>query len=161
MLRRLKGETLWTRRGAIGCFHGDGDSQEVQYQLEGELWFSGKRSVCANICRKMRWSIDVGATLASPSCYSRSCWAGGQITLSNRPLAYTKLLEVVEKNHSVTCNASIRLRQVRWEDDATGASFIRKRHHQTERSAPRGGLPRGNIQIDTSNGSSLARKIDF
>ncbi len=101
LLRRLKGETLWTRRGDYWLpFHGDGDMQEVQYQIAGDLWFRYESERLQPFLPKDGVVVDVGANLGFTTLiFARHVGAGGRIfAFEPSSLVYPKLVEVVEKN---------------------------------------------------------------
>jgi FkbM family methyltransferase len=101
LLRRLKGGTLWTRRGGYWLpFHGDGDLQEIQYQLEGELWFQYETERLREYLRQDAVVVDVGANLGFTALlFAKLVGPGGKIyAFEPSPAMYAKLLQVVEKN---------------------------------------------------------------
>lgn len=101
LLHRLKGETLWTRRGGHWLpFHADGDLQEIQYQLEGELWFKYETDRLREYLPKGGVVIDVGANLGFTALlFAKNVGADGKIfAFEPSPPVYAKLLQVVEKN---------------------------------------------------------------
>ena len=100
-LHRLKGGTLWTRRGGYWLpFHADGDLQEIQYQLEGDLWFKYETERLREYLPKGGVIIDVGANLGFTALlFAKHVGAEGQIfAFEPSPPVYAKLLQVVEKN---------------------------------------------------------------
>lgn len=108
MLHRLKGGTVWARRGGYWLpFHADGDDQEIQYQLEGELWFNYETERLREYLPKDGVVIDVGANLGFTALlFAKHVGPGGQVyAFEPSPPVYAKLLEVVEKNqlHNVRC----------------------------------------------------------
>jgi FkbM family methyltransferase len=101
LLHRLKGGTFWTRRGGYWLpFHADGDVQEIQYQLEGEMWFNYETERLREYLPKDGVVIDVGANLGfTVLLFAKHVGPGGQIyAFEPSPPIYAKLLEVVEKN---------------------------------------------------------------
>lgn len=101
LLHRLKGGTVWTRRGGWWLpFHADGDLQEIQYQLEGELWFKYETDRLRDYLPKGGVVVDVGANLGFTALlFAKNIGPGGQIyAFEPSPPVYTKLLQVVEKN---------------------------------------------------------------
>ena len=101
LLHRLKGGTLWTRRGGYWLpFHADGDVQEIQYQLEGELWFKYETERLREYLPKGGVVVDVGANLGFTALlFARHVGPGGKIyAFEPSPPVYAKLLQVVEKN---------------------------------------------------------------
>lgn len=167
LLHRLKGRTLWTRRGGYWLpFHADGDLQEVQYQLEGELWFKWESERLREYLPKDGVVIDVGANLGFVVLlFAKHVGPGGQIyAFEPSPLAYKKLLEVMEKNqlHNVQCFnlgcGSARKEETLLVPASSGNATIRRRGvHQAETCHEL------NIQIDTLDNVIFprARKIDF
>jgi FkbM family methyltransferase len=101
LLHRLNGGTLWTRRGGYWLpFHADGDLQEIQYQLEGELWFNYETDRLREYLPKDGVVIDVGANLGFTALlFAKHVGPAGQIyAFEPSPPVYAKLLEVVERN---------------------------------------------------------------
>jgi FkbM family methyltransferase len=101
LLRRLKGGTLWTRRGGYWLpFHGDGDLQEIQYQLEGELWFNYETERLREYLTPGGVVVDVGANLGFTALlFAKLVGPSGQIyAFEPSPPIYAKLLQVVAKN---------------------------------------------------------------
>ncbi len=101
LLRRFKGETLWTQRGGYWLpFHDDGDLQETMYQLEGEAWFKIESEHLAPHLPEGGVVIDVGANLGfSVLICAKYLGPGGRIfAFEPSSLVYPKLLEVVDKN---------------------------------------------------------------
>ena len=101
LLHRLKGGTVWTRRGGYWLpFHADGDVQEIQYQLEGELWFKYETERLRDYLPKGGVVIDVGANLGFTALlFAKHVGPDGQIfAFEPSPPVYAKLLQVVEKN---------------------------------------------------------------
>jgi FkbM family methyltransferase len=101
LLRRLKGDTVWTRRGGHWLpFHGDGDLQEVQYQLEGDLWFRYESERLAPFLPRDGVVVDVGANLGFTTLvFAKHVGPGGRIfAFEPSSLTYPKLVAVVAKN---------------------------------------------------------------
>jgi FkbM family methyltransferase len=99
--RKLKGGTLWFRRGGWWLpFHGDGDAQEISYLMHGEAWFKDEAE------RLQRWlpndgvAVDVGANLGFMALLFAGCvGSGGKVfAFEPSPFVYPKLVEVIEKN---------------------------------------------------------------
>ena len=100
-LHRLKGGTLWTRRGGYWLpFHADGDLQEIQYQVDGELWFKYETERLREYLPKDGVVVDVGANLGFTALlFAKHVGPGGRIfAFEPSPAVYAKLLQVVEKN---------------------------------------------------------------
>jgi FkbM family methyltransferase len=100
-LHRLKGGTLWTRRGGYWLpFHADGDLQEIQYQLDGDLWFKYETERLRAYLPEGGVVVDVGANLGFTALlFAKHVGPGGRIyAFEPSPPAYAKLLEVMEKN---------------------------------------------------------------
>lgn len=167
LLHRLKGGTLWTRRGGYWLpFHADGDLQEVQYQLEGELWFKWETERLREYLPKDGVVIDVGANLGFAALlFAKHVGPGGQIyAFEPSPLAYTKLLEVVEKNQlgnvqcfNLGCGSARREETLLVPASSGNATIRRSGLHHAE------ACREINIQIDTLDHVilPLALKIDF
>jgi FkbM family methyltransferase len=166
-LHWLKGGTLWTRRGGYWLpFHADGDVQEIQYQLEGELWFNYEAERVREYLPEGGVVIDVGANLGFATLlFVKHVGAEGQIyAFEPSPPVYAKLLQVVEKNQlrNVQCFnlgcGSARGKETLLVPASSGNATIR-----------RGGvhLPEAcrelNIEIDTLDNVMLpiAPKVDF
>jgi FkbM family methyltransferase len=101
LLHRIKGDTLWARRGGYWLpFHGDGDVQEIHYQLEGEMWFNYETERLREYLPTDGVVIDVGANLGFTALlFAKHVGPGGKIfAFEPSPPVYAKLLEVVEKN---------------------------------------------------------------
>lgn len=101
MMRRFKGETIWRQRGGYWLpFHGDGDLQEVQYQLAGDTWFRAETEYLQRWLPKNGVVIDVGANLGFTALiFSRSVGSSGRVfAFEPSSLVYPKLVEVLEKN---------------------------------------------------------------
>jgi FkbM family methyltransferase len=101
LLHRLKGGTLWTRRGGYWLpFHADGDLQEIQYQLDGELWFKYETERLREYLPKGGVVVDVGANLGFTALlFAKHIGTEGRIyAFEPSPPVYAKLLQVVEKN---------------------------------------------------------------
>ena len=166
-LHRLKGGTLWTRRGGSWLpFHADGDLQEVQYQLEGEQWFKWESETLREYLPKDGVVIDVGANLGFAALlFAKLVGPDGQIyAFEPSPLAYTKLLEVVEKNElrNVRCFnlgcGTARRTETLLVPASSGNATIRRRGVQQAEACRE-----ISIQIDTLDNVilPLAQKIDF
>jgi len=167
LLHRLKGGTLWTRRGGYWLpFHADGDLQEVQYQLDGELWFKWESERLRDYLPKDGVVIDVGANLGfTVMLFAKHVGPGGQIyAFEPSPLTYAKLLEVLGKNqlHNVQCFnlgcGTVRKEETLLVPASSGNATIRRSGlHQAEPCREM------NIQIDTLDNVilPLARKIDL
>lgn len=166
LLHRLKGKTLWTQRGGYWLpFHGDGDLQEVQYQLEGEQWFKWETETLREYLPKDGVVIDVGANLGFAALlFAKHVGPGGQIyAFEPSPLAYNKFLEVMEKNQfrnvrsfNLGCG-SARREETLLVPASSGNATIRRSgvHPAASREIK--------IQIDTLDNVilPLGRKIDL
>lgn len=100
-LHRLKGGTLWTRRGGYWLpFHADGDLQEIQYQIDGDLWFQYETERLRDYLPKGGVVVDVGANLGFTALlFAKQVGPGGRIfAFEPSPAVYAKLLQVMEKN---------------------------------------------------------------
>jgi len=167
LLHRLKGKTLWTQRGGYWLpFHGDGDLQEVQYQIEGDLWFKWESERLRKYLPKNGVVIDVGANLGFVVLlFAQHVGPGGQIyAFEPSPITYTKLLEVMEKNelHNVQCFnlgcGSARKEETLLVPASSGNATIRRSGlHQA------GACREVNIQIDTLDNVILPfeQKVDL
>lgn len=101
LLRTLKGETLWRRRGGWWLpFHGDGDLQETQYQVHGATWFKDELQRLQHWLPKDGVVVDVGANLGFMALlFSGGVGSGGKVfAFEPSPFVYPKLVEVIEKN---------------------------------------------------------------
>jgi len=135
LLHRLKGGTFWTQRGGYWLpFHGDGDVQEIHYQLDGELWFNYETERLREYLPKDGVVIDVGANLGFTALlFAKHVGPGGQVyAFEPSPPIYAKLLEVVEKNqlHNVRCFnlgcGAAQGRETLLVPASSGASTIRR-----------------------------------
>lgn len=99
--QRLRGDTLWTKRGGFWLpFHGDGDQQELQYQQEGDFWFAFESQRLAPYLPKDGVVIDVGANLGFTALlFVRHVGSGGKV-FAFEPSATmcARLQEVLAKN---------------------------------------------------------------
>ena len=70
LLHWLKGGTVWTRRGGWWLpFHADGDLQEIQYQLEGEIYaFEPSPSIYAKLLQVVEKN-----QLRNVQCFNLGC----------------------------------------------------------------------------------------
>jgi FkbM family methyltransferase len=167
LLRRVKGGTLWTRRGGYWLpFHGDGDLQEVQYQLEGELWFKYETERLREYLPRDAVVVDVGANLGFTALlFAKLVGPGGQIyAFEPSPPIYAKLLQVVQKNQlanvrcfNLGCGAT-RKRETLLVPASSGNATIRRNGVHVE-----GAYGEINIEIDTLDHAilPLSPKVDF
>ncbi|MDP9005190.1 MAG: FkbM family methyltransferase [Verrucomicrobiota bacterium] len=167
LLRRLKGGILWTRRGGYWLpFHGDGDLQEIQYQLEGELWFKYETERLSEYLSVGAVVVDVGANLGFTALlFAKLVGPRGQIyAFEPSPPIYAKLLQVVEKNQlanvrcfNLGCGAA-RKRETLLVPASSGNATIRR----SGVSLP-GACRELNIEIDTLDHVilALAPRVDL
>ena len=166
-MHRLKGGTLWARRGGYWLpFHADGDLQEIQYRLEGELWFKYETERLREYLPKDGVVIDVGANLGFTALiFAKHVGPSGRVyAFEPSPAAYAKLLEVVEKNQlgnvqcfNLGCGSTRRSETLLVPASSGNATIRRSGVHLT------GTCREMNIEIDTLDNMilSLAQKIDF
>lgn len=167
LLRRIKGRTLWTRRGGyLLPFHGDGDLQEIQYQLDGELWFRVESERLERFLPSGGVVVDVGANLGFTTLlFAKHVGPGGRIyAFEPSSLAYAKLVEVVEKNQlrnveclKLGCGAA-RGSETLLVPASSGNATIQREGVRLE-----GPLREVRIEVDTLDHVllSLAPRVDF
>jgi FkbM family methyltransferase len=167
LLRRLTGRPLWSRRAGYWLpFHGDGDLQEVQYQIDGDLWFKWESERLRKYLPKDGVVIDVGANLGFVVLlFAKHVGPGGQIyAFEPSPFAYTKLLKVMEKNqlHNVQCFnlgcGNTRKEETLLVPASSGNATVRRSGLH-----PGGVCREVNIQIDTLDNVILPfeQKVDL
>ncbi|MGV3660323.1 MAG: FkbM family methyltransferase [Prosthecobacter sp.] len=98
---RVTKDTVWTSQDGFWLpYHGDGDQQEIYYQMHGADW------IAVEIARVKPWLpeggvvIDVGANTGFTALvFSRLIGEDGRlIAFEPSPLIYPRLVEVIEKN---------------------------------------------------------------
>lgn len=98
---RLGGGTVWTKRGNhLLPYHGDGDQQEVYYQIHGAHWFEIETERVARWLPKGGVVVDVGANTGFTAIiFATQVGPEGRV-LAFEPseLVYPRLMEVIEKN---------------------------------------------------------------
>ena len=99
--RILKGGTLWSRRGGWWLpFHGDGDVQEISYQMHGEAWFKDEAERLQRWLPKGGVVVDAGANLGFMALLFSGCVGpeGRVFAFEPSPFVYPRLVEVIDKN---------------------------------------------------------------
>lgn len=167
LLRRTRGGTVWTRRGGNWLpYHGDGDAQELQYQLEGEWWFEFESQRLAPYLPAGGVVIDVGANLGFTTLiFARHVGATGRIfAFEPSSLVYPKLLEVIGKNQlqnvecfKLGCGAKPKTETLLVPRSSGNATIKR------DGVQPEGMLREVTIEIDTLDRVMLplVQKVDF
>jgi len=101
ILRGVKGGTVWKRRGGWWLpFHGDGDRQELTYQMYGDAWFEEELERLQPWLPKDGVVVDAGANLGFMALlFSGRVGSDGKVfAFEPSPFAYSKLVEVMKKN---------------------------------------------------------------
>ena len=99
--RKLCGRPFWIDNGYLQLpFHGDGDQQELLYQLHGRFWWEYESHLLAPYIQPGSVVIDVGANLGFMSAIFSSLAgdAGRVYSFEPSPTVYAKLLEVIRMN---------------------------------------------------------------
>src|ERR1019366_2519839 len=97
--RRLTGGTIWIDHGCIKLpFHGDGDRQEIYYQLDGKEWWNKEVRLISPYLRPGDVAVDVGANLGfMTGIFSTLTGTTGHVySFEPSPSVYLKLSEVIE-----------------------------------------------------------------
>lgn len=98
---RAAGGTVWSQHnGAWLPYHGDGDQQEVYYQMHGSEWLAAETEVVKKWLPKGGSVVDVGANTGFTALvFSKLIGPEGQlIAFEPSPIIYPRLVEVIEKN---------------------------------------------------------------
>jgi len=99
--RKLCGRPFWIDNGYLQLpFHGDGDQQELLYQLNGRFWWEYESHLLSPYIQPGSFVIDVGANLGFMSAiFSSLAGDAGRIySFEPSPTVYAKLLEVIRMN---------------------------------------------------------------
>ncbi|MDH4452067.1 MAG: FkbM family methyltransferase [Verrucomicrobiota bacterium] len=98
---RAAGGTVWSKHhGAWLPYHGDGDQQEIYYQMHGADWLKAETEVVKKWLPKGGSVVDVGANTGFTALvFSNLIGPEGRvIAFEPSPIIYPRLVEVIEKN---------------------------------------------------------------
>jgi FkbM family methyltransferase len=99
--RSLARKTIWIDHKRIKLpYHGDGDLQELQYYLYGDVWWKAELSALRPYVHEGDVAIDVGANLGFMSGILGTLTGpnGRVFSFEPSPSTYPKLLEVLSVN---------------------------------------------------------------
>jgi FkbM family methyltransferase len=106
---RAAGVTVWSQHKDTWLpYHGDGDQQEIEYQMHGVEWLAAETKNVKKWLPKGGCVVDVGANTGFTALvFSNLIGPEGRvIAFEPSPIIYPRLVEVVEKNglkHRVEC----------------------------------------------------------
>lgn len=98
---QLSGGTVWSRQGNHWLpYHGDGDQQEIYYQMHGAEWLSAETERVKKWLPKEAVVLDVGANTGFTALVFSNLIGpvGRVIAFEPSPIIYPRLVEVIEKN---------------------------------------------------------------
>lgn len=98
---RAAGGTVWFQHnGAWLPYHGDGDQQEIYYQMHGAEWLSAETERVKKWLPQGGSVVDVGANTGFTALvFSNLIGPEGRvIAFEPSPIIYPRLVEVIEKN---------------------------------------------------------------
>lgn len=98
---RAAGGTVWSQHDGVWLpYHGDGDQQEVYYQMHGAEWLAAETEVVKKWLPKGGSVVDVGANTGFTALvFSNLIGPEGRvIAFEPSPIIYPRLVEVIEKN---------------------------------------------------------------
>ncbi len=98
---RAAGGTVWSRHDwAWLPYHGDGDQQEIYYQMHGAQWLAAETEIVKKWLPKGGSVVDVGANTGFTALvFSNLIGPEGRIVaFEPSPIIYPRLVEVIEKN---------------------------------------------------------------
>ena len=106
---KLAGQTIWTQHQGFWLpYHGDGDLQEIYYQIGGGMWIAELKEKLTDWLHEGDVVVDVGANMGFTALVFSSLVgsSGRVVAFEPSPWIYPRLVDVIRKNgleHQVEC----------------------------------------------------------